>query len=236
MSQNTKSLFHNVVLTAIILSLVAISWGCRSTVPYTNVTLATSPPSTPTPALAPVPASTLTPTSTPTPAPAPTSLPVSTSTALPVLTTAPVTVAINPAQQQVPVGSTVTVEIKVTGVTNLFGAEVHLAFDPARLQVQDADGSRVGIQINGGPLLDPGHAFVAANAADNTAGRIGYALALLRPSPPVSGDGVLASITFAAKEQGIATVSFESAVLADSGAKTIAAVTRDGIISIVARP
>ena len=134
------------------------------------------------------------------------------------------------------VGDTVTIEIGVVGVTDLFGAEVHLTFDPNILQVLDADASRPEVQIQGGPLLDPGRAWVVLNFVDNTAGQIGYALSLISPAPPVSGDGVLASITFETKTQGTATLSFTNVLLVNNEAQKIASVANDGIIAIVPKP
>ena len=56
----------------------------------------------------------------------------------PVQTNSP-TISIVPATQQRDVAQTATTEVVISNVTNLFAADIELRFDPALLQVQDAD-------------------------------------------------------------------------------------------------
>ena len=51
------------------------------------------------------------------------------------------TVSLSPSSSQVNVGATTTVNIRVASVTSLYGAEVHLTFNPALLEVVDSDGA-----------------------------------------------------------------------------------------------
>jgi hypothetical protein len=67
----------------------------------------------------------------------------------------------------------IAVAIHIENATRLYGAEVHLAFDPARLEVQDADPDTEGVQIQAGDFPSPD--FVVQNQADNVKGTIDYA-------------------------------------------------------------
>jgi hypothetical protein len=93
------------------------------------------------------------------------------------------------------------VDLFVADVTDLYGLDVRLAFDPARAMVVDADPFRPGTQIE--PLyefLEPG--FIVRQEADNAAGTIWYAATQLNPTPPVSGSGAVARVTFRALRPG----------------------------------
>lgn len=91
-------------------------------------------------------------------------------------------------------GQNVTVDIYVENVTELYGADVRLGFDPTKIQVVDADSNATGVQIE--PLdtfLSPD--FVVRKVADNVAGTIWYAATQVNPSVEVTGSGPLARIT-----------------------------------------
>ncbi len=109
-------------------------------------------------------------------------------------------VRVAPGSQQIEGGQTTTVEIWIDNVTGLWGAEIELQFNPVVLQVQDADPTREGVQIQSGDFPSPD--FVAENKADNTAGIVNYALVQLPPNEPVNGSGLLASITFLGVSEG----------------------------------
>jgi len=196
--------------------------GCarpKPTVPGTPVAVEEAPTDTPTPIPYPGPP-TETPTSTPT------------ATVMPPTET---TVLISPPSQDLLIGQSTTVDIKIEQVTDLFGAEVHLSFDPAKLEVQDADPAVAGVQIEVGTFPDPaeGRGFVAQNLADNIAGRIDYAVTLLSPAQPVSGSGVLARVTFQAIGEGTSPVAFINALLSDQAGAQIPAATADGTITVM---
>lgn len=111
-------------------------------------------------------------------------------------------------------GGVVGVAVTVTHVSDLYGVELHLAFDASRLQVVDADPATPGVQIEDGTLLKVG--FTPVNQADNKAGRIDYAVAQMPPTTPATGDGVLAQIRFKTLTSGAAAVTLESALFAAS--------------------
>jgi len=143
-------------------------------------------------------------------------------------------VLINPPSQSVEVNRLVTVEIKVDTVTNLYGVDIRLTFDAAKLEAQDADGNPAnGVQIAPGSFLNPAQGFLAQNTADNTTGQVQYVFALMAPATAVSGTGVLASITFRAKATGTAVVTLNSVTLSNDQAQPIPATLMSGSITVV---
>lgn len=146
-------------------------------------------------------------------------------------------VRISPVAQTIGLGSTVSVDISIDAVTDLYGAEVHLTFDPGLLAVQDVDLGQPGIQIALGPELTSGTYFVAVNQADNVSGTIDLAVTQLNPTPPVSTtSGILAHIDFQTLAIGQSPVGFSSATLANRNGLAIPSLTQNGAITIVAVP
>lgn len=117
--------------------------------------------------------------------------------------------------------NTIAVDVIAKNVTDLYGAEVKLVYDPSILMVQDADPDRDGLQITAGEFLSVNQGFVVANEADNEAGTITYALTLLNPAPPVDGTGIIATITFEKLQDTPAVIEFEKAKLVASTLQAI---------------
>lgn len=88
------------------------------------------------------------------------------------------------------------VTIQLENVTDLYGAEIQLRYDPAQLKVRDEDPRLEGVQIAPGPLLAFDDRFVALNQADAQAGLIDFVFTLLKPAPPINEAGVLATVAF----------------------------------------
>jgi hypothetical protein len=123
-----------------------------------------------------------------------------------------------------------TISLQVADVQNMYGLEFHLTFDPNIVEVVDADASKPGVQIKPGDWFK--NSFVATNKADNTIGKIDFAVTLLNPAPPVNGDGVTAAITFKAKNNGTSPLKVEKAILASRDGKEIKSVWQDGAIGV----
>jgi hypothetical protein len=126
----------------------------------------------------------------------------------------------------------VTVAIRIENATGLYGAEVHLAFDPARLEVQDADPDTEGVQIQAGDFPSPD--FVVQNQADNTRGTIDYAVTQLAPKEAVDGSGILATVTVKGKDKGTSSLTFVGAKLANPDGQEIPSQTVDGQVEFAA--
>lgn len=93
------------------------------------------------------------------------------------------------------------VDIFLTNVTNLYGVEIQLQYDPDQLTVRDQDHVTSGHQIILSSLLSADDRLVFINSADPKTGLIRIATTLLNPAPPVNEEGVLASIIFDVKEE-----------------------------------
>jgi hypothetical protein len=120
-------------------------------------------------------------------------------------------------------GSTVTVDILVSGVTDLYGVSLALSFDPSIVEVVDA-------QLTPGSCPIPD--FIIANTADNLAGTLNYDASSLSPSSPCSGSGLVASITFRGLAVGTSPVHFSNWLLADTNGSEITSSTVDGEIVV----
>ena len=124
------------------------------------------------------------------------------------------------------------VQIWINDVADLYGADVRLTFDPALVEVVDADGGASGVQIADGGFLQ--NIFTAVNEADNTLGTIEYAVTQLNPQPPANGSGVLAVITFRAKAVGSSPLAFTFAQLANRDGEEIPAPASNGTVATTA--
>ncbi len=118
-------------------------------------------------------------------------------------------------------GQDVVVEMHVENIPPIYGAESHLAFDPEFLEV-------IGLAHGDFMADDPDQeTFVLQNQFDNDAGTIDYALALLHPAPPAAGDGLLATVTFRAKANGVTTIDVTEALFGSQSGDEFA-VTAEG--------
>ena len=117
------------------------------------------------------------------------------------------------------VGETVVAVVSVDGVGDLYGIEVHLAYDGDLLEVVDAESEAEGAQIESGSLLAIEYIF--QNQCNDAQGLIDYAASQMPPSEGVSGGGEIARITFKAVASGSAEVRVLTAVLASSEGSAI---------------
>lgn len=140
------------------------------------------------------------------------------------------TVVLSPQSATVTAGGTTTVDIRIENVTGLYGAEVHLTFDSALLEVVDADQATDGIQILAGSFLKP--EVVPQNEVDLAGGKIDFAVSQMLPSEAVTGSGVLATVTFKGKAAGTSDVNFTNVLLANQSGNPIDAATQGGTVTI----
>jgi hypothetical protein len=137
---------------------------------------------------------------------------------------------LNPASTAIDKGATTEVVVQLDSVTNVYGAQFSLSFDPAVLQVVDADSGTGGVQISTGTCPNP--AFVIANTADNGAGTVGYAAIQLGPSPPPCDGGDVASIEFQCIASGVSSdVTFTDSLISDPDGIPVAHTTLNGSVS-----
>ena len=148
------------------------------------------------------------------------------------------TVSIDPAQASVLPGETTDVTVSISGVTNLYSASVHITFDPAVLQVVDADPGLAGVQVSPGYFPGPsqGPGEITVNSANNAAGTIDYDFTLIQDAPPAAGSGVLAYIQFEGSAAGQSEVAVANVALWDSGEQPIDAASVGGQVTVADAP
>jgi len=142
-----------------------------------------------------------------------------------------VTIRLDPMSLEIGAGNTDTVDILVENVTDLYGFEFEITFDPAMVEVVDADPDEEGVQIQSGDFLSPD--WTLENTVDNDNGTIAYALCQMNPSPPQSGGGVLAIITWRGKAPGTSSLHLAHVLLAATRGVEIPASAEDGQIVVV---
>jgi Cohesin domain len=94
--------------------------------------------------------------------------------------------------QQVTTGQAFTVTINVADAVGVYGGSFKLAYDPQALEVVLADNKAVVP----GAFFNASSNFTLANTANG--GIVEYAMTLTQPAEPVSGGGVLGTVTFRA--------------------------------------
>jgi hypothetical protein len=116
---------------------------------------------------------------------------------------------------------TLTVEVMIDNISNMYGAEFRLHYDPAVLAVQDLNPDQNGAQIEVGTLLPLDKGFVVANKVDESTGEIIFAMTLLNPAPPAEGSGPLARVSFKVLQNSPSTLTIEHAKLVAADLQTI---------------
>ena len=130
-------------------------------------------------------------------------------------------------------GATTAVEVRVENVADLYGLDIRISYNPAAVEVVDADSSSEGVQIRPGGLLAPD--FVVRNQADNNAGTVWFALTQLHPSEAVTGSGVAFIVTFRGRAACASSpLTFSYFKLASRAGDLIPASAEDGEIRVVA--
>jgi len=143
----------------------------------------------------------------------------------------PAVVRLEPATAYVGVGEIVSVQVVVENVINLYGAEVHLTFDPALLEVVDADLSVPGVQVRAGTFPSPD--LTALNSVDRAAGKVDFAIVQMPFHEPVSGSGVLVTIPFRGKAAGTCLLICTNVILSTRGGESILATTQNGQVMVM---
>ena len=127
---------------------------------------------------------------------------------------------LNPTNPVTSVGNVVDVDIQLDDVTDVYGAEMALSFNPTLVKV-------IGAQLTPGTCPQPN--FVPTNTADNTAGTINYAATQLSPTAACNG-GVVATITFECIAEGVSPVTFGDTLISDPNGTPIAHGTQNGTV------
>ena len=121
---------------------------------------------------------------------------------------------LNPANASVNPGDSIQIVIQLDEISDVYGLEISLSFDPSVLEVIDADPGEEGVQIAEGSCPYPD--FVQANTADNSTGTLDYVISQLNPREPCNG-GVVGTIEFQCVATGVSSdVTFTTSIISDS--------------------
>jgi len=141
---------------------------------------------------------------------------------------------VSPSSSRVLVGRMTTISVEIERVSGLYGAQVHLRFDPAVLEVLDADPAQDGVQVEPGTFPVPD--FVVQNVADNSAGTIEFASTQMAPNKPSEGQGTVFRVDFRGRKAGASPIQIEDFLLADTQATSIGATPENGLIQVRPNP
>nr|MBP7688033.1 hypothetical protein [Thermoflexales bacterium] len=120
----------------------------------------------------------------------------------------------DPASARLAVGGTTTVQINLSTVTNLYGYQFEVNYDPAKV-------SASGVFVNS--FFDTTvNAFVAWNADCTVSGVCKFSVTKQNPAVAINGSGPLASIVFTGNAVGTTPLTFSSDILSDANAGVIA--------------
>lgn len=120
-------------------------------------------------------------------------------------TTVSMTASPNPVVQ----GSPLSVNVRIANVSDLYGFQFTLSFNPAVLRALTV--------TEGAFLPGGGSTFFSAGTIDNTVGRVSFVFdSLVGAIPGVSGNGTLASFSFATIGVGSSVLSFSDTLLLNS--------------------
>lgn len=123
---------------------------------------------------------------------------------------------------------TATLIIEVSDVLNLYGYELKMTYDPARIQFNDADTSKEAINLQLGAFISPD--FILFNKADS--GTVHLALTQLAPVESKSGSGELVRSTLQGTGEGFANFAFGDFTLSDHNGRAIDATVQDCLLEI----
>lgn len=133
-----------------------------------------------------------------------------------------------PQNAVVQAGQSVSLDVRLAGVTDLYAWQFDLGFDPTVL---------AAVSIVEGPFLTSGGfttSFVPGTP-DNTAGTLtATAASLIGTVSGVNGDDTIARVTFQALKSGTSALTLANVILLDSGSADITATSLDGTVTVTA--
>lgn len=143
------------------------------------------------------------------------------------------TVSLGSGTLDIAAGQTAPLPVTVSDIQGLYGFEIHLSFDPAVVEVVDADPGASGVQVKVGDFLAPD--FVVLNHADNQTGKIDIGLTQMNPREAKSGSGTLFTISFLGRTTGQSTqVQITNGLFADRDGMPIAVAPAASTLRVVA--
>jgi hypothetical protein len=133
--------------------------------------------------------------------------------------------SVDPTTQTTSTGTVITVDVNVANVTDLYGYQFDLTFNPNILQaVSSSEGSF---------LSSGGSTFFINGNNDNVGGTVSAtADTLLSAVNGVGGSGQLAVFTFNAVGNGTSTLAIQNETLLDSAFNILSDMTTGGLVTV----
>ena len=128
-------------------------------------------------------------------------------------------------------GKQIALLISIENVTGLYSVQVRVTWDPAILEIVDADPDQDGIQVATGEFFSD-DALTIINSADNISGTLDFGVTLSGDASSLNGDGILAQVTFYARQDGFTPLNLSYVRLYDSEARSIEATIQVGEITV----
>ena len=127
--------------------------------------------------------------------------------------------------QTVSQGESFAADLNISGVTDLYGFQLDLSFDPTLLQATDV--------LEGSFLPSGGDTFFIPGTIDNNAGSVAFnADTLLSAISGVNGGGTLLQFDFIATGVGTSFLNSGNVLLLDSSGNEIASSITDGSVTV----
>jgi hypothetical protein len=141
------------------------------------------------------------------------------------LTSAQAVLSVDPISQTVSMGSTVTVDIDIANVSDLYAYQFDLTFNPSVLSA---------VSSSEGPFLATGGStFFISGTNDNVGGTVAATADTLTSAVSgVNGSGGLAVFTFDAIGSGTSAIGIQNETLLNSGLNVIADTTTAGSVTV----
>ena len=118
------------------------------------------------------------------------------------------TISIQPPATTLPLGSLLSLDVNVSGVSDLYAWQFDITFNPAVLSANN---------VTEGALFSSIGVFFSPGTIDNTAGTITFiGDSLSGPGPGISADGTLVQILFNSVNPGSSNVDLSNIILLDS--------------------
>lgn len=133
---------------------------------------------------------------------------------------------------QVQPGGRVEVPIEIRDVDGLYAIDVQIAFDPAVVQVEDANPGQSGVQPALGTFLDAG--LTLFNEVDNETGLIRFVMTQANPSEAKSGDGVVLVLYLTGVQAGESDLEVTLLELSTRAGEAIEVVPVSGLVTVSA--
>lgn len=138
------------------------------------------------------------------------------------------TISLQPSAPSLPLGSSVMVDVNVSGISDLYAFQFDIGFNPGVLSAAS---------VTEGSVFSSVGVFFSPGIIDNAAGTITFiGDSLSGPGPGISIDGTLAQILFNAIGPGSSSIDLSNIILLDSNLNDITAGSVSGSVNVAGVP